>query len=54
MGDTLSKPGHYWDCREAVWVRYAATEAVVPAPSEPADDRMRDDADAVAADAPAG
>ena len=48
------KPGHYWDFRECTWVRHAAHEAVVPAPSEPVDDRLTDDADAVVADAPAG
>ena len=46
MGDTQSKPGHYWDFRECAWVRHPAPEAVLPAPSEPADDRIADAVDA--------
>ena len=54
MVETLSKPGYYWDCREAAWVRCPVSEGLVPAPSEPADDRVSDAVDAVTADAPAG
>jgi hypothetical protein len=43
MGD---KPGHYWDLREARWVRFTAPAVEVPEQAEAADDALpveRDD-----------
>lgn len=48
MGEKQTKPGHYWDYREAQWVRYAAPEPRVPAPAEPADDRVVETSEAEA------
>ncbi|HET7531282.1 MAG TPA: hypothetical protein VFJ98_10015 [Mycobacteriales bacterium] len=36
MGD---KPGHYWDLREARWVRFTAP-VELPEQAEPADDQV--------------
>jgi hypothetical protein len=35
-----SKPGHYWDLREARWVKYPPAVVEVPEQTEPADDQV--------------
>ena len=37
MGD---KPGHYWDLREARWVKFEPTVVELPEQAEPADDQV--------------
>jgi len=37
MGD---KPGHYWDLREARWVRYSAPAVEVPEQSAAVEDDL--------------
>jgi hypothetical protein len=37
MGD---KPGHYWDLREARWVKYEPPAVELPEQAEPADDQV--------------
>ena len=52
MGDTQSKPGHYWDFRECAWVRHPAPEAVsVPEQPDAVEDQLPTTAEA---DTPAG
>jgi len=38
MGD---KPGHYWDLREARWVKFEPPVVELPEQAEPVDDRLR-------------
>ena len=37
MGD---KPGHYWDLREARWVKFESPVVELPEQAEPADDQV--------------
>ena len=37
MGD---KPGHYWDLREARWVKFTAPVVELPEQAEPVEDEL--------------
>jgi hypothetical protein len=34
------KPGHYWDLREARWVKFESPVVELPEPTEPLDDQV--------------
>jgi hypothetical protein len=34
------KPGHYWDLREARWVKFEPATIELPEQAEPADDQV--------------
>jgi hypothetical protein len=37
------RPGHYWDLREARWIKYGPAVLELPEPAEPADDQVAAD-----------